>query len=72
MIDALNNNGNKHINPLKPKRMDRNIYKLTTDLLFLVFIIMSTGCSSIIDARKQKKPYMDNYYAGNVKLRLEN
>ena len=28
---------------------------------------MGSGCSSIIDARKQKKPFMASYYSGNVK-----
>ena len=48
--------------------MDKQFYKLSKDLLFLAFIIMSIGCSSIIDARKQKKPFMETYYSGNVKL----
>jgi uncharacterized protein YceK len=26
------------------------------------------GCSSIIDVRKQKQPYIDTYYSGNVSL----
>jgi len=31
-----------------------------------VVIILTSGCSSVIDARKQKKPYMDDYYSGSV------
>ena len=31
-----------------------------------IVIILTSGCSSIIDARKQKKPYMDDYYSGDV------
>ena len=31
-------------------------------------ILLTSGCSSIIDARKQKRPFMTSYYSGNVKL----
>lgn len=48
--------------------MQYRTYRMTTGILFLAFIFVSTGCSSIIDARKQKQPYMKNYYSGNVKL----
>ena len=34
--------------------------------LWAVVLVLVSGCSSIIDARKQKKPYMDVYYSGDV------
>lgn len=35
-------------------------------LPLLGIIILSTGCSTIIDARKQKQPYISTYYSGNI------
>jgi len=49
--------------------MDRPFYKLKLGVLPIICIItLLNGCSSIIDARKQKQPYMDNYYSGQVAL----
>ena len=49
--------------------MHKRSYHRQTGLLLLLCInILLPGCSSIIDANKQKKPYMDTYYSGNVKL----
>ena len=30
-------------------------------------LLLTSGCSTIIDARKQKAPYMTSYYSGNLK-----
>ena len=47
---------------------------LTTRLIifpFLSAVILSTGCSTIIDARKQKQPYIASYYSGNLNKAAE-
>jgi hypothetical protein len=47
--------------------MHKNFYPLLNRAGSLaVVIILTSGCSSIIDARKQKKPYIDDYYSGSV------
>ncbi|GFO71939.1 uncharacterized protein BJAS_P1801 [Bathymodiolus japonicus methanotrophic gill symbiont] len=47
--------------------VEKTLYKKLTGILLLVCInSLMAGCSSIIDANKQKKPYMDVYYSGNV------
>ena len=48
--------------------MDKHFIKLPSVLLLLGMYILMAGCSSVIDARKQKQPYMETYYSGNVKL----
>lgn len=49
--------------------MDQRFYKQHARVLFLVFIsTLTAGCSSIFDARKQKRSYINTYYSGNVAL----
>ncbi|GAW86001.1 conserved hypothetical protein [Bathymodiolus platifrons methanotrophic gill symbiont] len=49
--------------------MNKYFYKLKLSILPVACtIILSTGCSSIIDARKQKIPYMETYYSGGIEL----
>ncbi|SMG67081.1 TPR repeat-containing protein [methanotrophic bacterial endosymbiont of Bathymodiolus sp.] len=48
--------------------MDQYVLKLSAVLLLIVINTLMMGCSSIIDARKQKQPYIDTYYSGNVSL----
>jgi len=43
-------------------------YLLSKSLFFGLFVSMITACSSIIDARKQKQPYIGQYYSGKVAL----
>ncbi|WP_428354473.1 COG3014 family protein [Methyloprofundus sp.] len=43
-------------------------YKNINVALLICIHTLLTGCSSIIDARKQKQPYIDTYYSGNVTL----
>jgi len=40
--------------------------RLNTLLLSSLLIAFAPSCSTITDARKQKMPYMDNYYSGNI------
>jgi uncharacterized protein len=48
--------------------MHKNFRKtLLIALSPVAIIFLNSGCSSIIDARKQKQPYMASYYSGNVK-----
>lgn len=47
-----------------------NIFLFKNLIIYLLpagCILLSSGCSSIIDARKQKQPFMASYYSGNVK-----
>lgn len=47
--------------------MPQNLYKSRLCVLLLIHILLlSSGCSSIIDARKQKQPFIKNYYSGEV------
>ena len=49
--------------------MDKQFYLLSPNVLLLACsIFLFTGCSSVIDARKQKIPFMETYYSGNVEL----
>ena len=43
--------------------------KLLFSLNLLIFfsMVFTSGCSSIIDSRKQKEPYITLYYSGNLK-----
>jgi hypothetical protein len=67
-------------NNLSPSRVQDGLkYRIISDLMYKYFylslkraslwavvLVLVSGCSSIIDARKQKKPYMDVYYSGDV------
>lgn len=44
---------------------------LLTYFPLLSILILSAGCSTIIDARKQKQPYISAYYSGNLKKAAE-
>jgi len=46
--------------------MHREIH-ITTLLIICASIVFTAGCSSVIDARKQKAPYISQYYSGNIK-----
>ncbi len=49
--------------------MDRYFYNLKWGVLPLAgILILVSGCSSIIDARKQKQPFIDEYYSGDINL----
>ncbi|WP_300370711.1 hypothetical protein [Methyloprofundus sp.] len=48
--------------------MDKHVIKLSGLSLLIVINTLMMGCSSVIDARKQKQPYIDTYYSGNVSL----
>jgi len=39
--------------------------------LIISLLLYTSGCSSIIDARKQKAPYISLYYSGNLKKAAE-
>jgi len=42
--------------------------KFNLRIAIVTLFFLFSGCSSIIDARKQKIPFMEAYYSGNVKL----
>ena len=43
-----------------------SLQKSISILALLASALLSTGCSTIIDARKQKQPYISSYYSGNI------
>jgi len=49
----------------RPKNL---FYLLSKPLFFGILVSMMTACSSIVDARKQKQSYMQQYYSGDVTL----
>lgn len=57
------------ITPRNTKNMPQYFYKSRLCVWLLIgMLCLSTGCSTIIDARKQKQSFIDNYYSGQVKL----
>lgn len=49
--------------------MRKNSYgRFSIKISLLAVLLLTSACSSVIDARKQKAPFMEDYYSGNVTL----